>query len=105
MADDQEHDGASVQEQLVEACRRNNTELLQEIIDNCKSEEEISNLMNNTKSVLGNHLYHEAALQGNCTFFRRLVTATFTPHPHVTYSQPSSYRDRFRLIFYDATTT
>lgn len=68
MADDQEHDGASVQEQLVEACRRNNAELLQEIIENCKSEDEISDLMNNTKSVLGNHLYHEAALQGNCTF-------------------------------------
>ncbi|KAK8122108.1 hypothetical protein PG984_010778 [Apiospora sp. TS-2023a] len=65
MADDQEHDGATVQEQLVEACRRNNSELLQEIIENCKSEDEISDLMNNTKSVLGNHLYHEAALQGN----------------------------------------
>ncbi|KAK7914429.1 hypothetical protein PG985_012132 [Apiospora marii] len=64
MADDQ-YDGASVQEQLVEACRRNNAELLQEIIENCKSEDEISDLMNNTKSVLGNHLYHEAALQGN----------------------------------------
>ncbi|KAK7984093.1 hypothetical protein PG990_012809 [Apiospora arundinis] len=65
MADDQEHDGASVQEQLVEACRRNNVDMLSEIIENCKSEDEISDLMNNTKSVLGNHLYHEAALQGN----------------------------------------
>ncbi|KAK7962564.1 uncharacterized protein PG986_003389 [Apiospora aurea] len=65
MADDQEHDGASVQEQLVEACRRNNVDMLSEIIENCKSEDEISDLMNNTKSVMGNHLYHEAALQGN----------------------------------------
>ncbi|KAK8061400.1 hypothetical protein PG994_007766 [Apiospora phragmitis] len=65
MADDQEHEGASIQEQLVEACRRNNIDMLTEIIENCKSEDEISDLMNNTKSVMGNHLYHEAALQGN----------------------------------------
>lgn len=65
MAD--EHEGASVKEQLIEACRRNNVELLTEIINNCKDEAEISDLMNNTTTVMGNHLYHEAALQGNCT--------------------------------------
>ncbi|ETS77807.1 hypothetical protein PFICI_09869 [Pestalotiopsis fici W106-1] len=65
MADDQEHEGASVKEQLIEACRRNNVELLTEIIENCKSEDDISALMNNTTTVMGNHLYHEAALQGN----------------------------------------
>ncbi|KAI1076946.1 ankyrin repeat protein [Whalleya microplaca] len=65
MADDQEHEGASVKEQLVEACRRNNVDLLSEIIAKCKSDDEISALLNNTTSVLGNHLYHEAALQGN----------------------------------------
>ncbi|KAH7037580.1 uncharacterized protein B0I36DRAFT_314369 [Microdochium trichocladiopsis] len=63
MAD--EHEGASAKEQLVEACRRNNVELLTEIIGNCRNDDEISDLLNNTKSVLGNHLYHEAALQGN----------------------------------------
>lgn len=63
MAD--EHEGASVKEQLIEACRRNNVELLTEIINNCKDEAEISDLMNNTTTVMGNHLYHEAALQGN----------------------------------------
>jgi len=63
MAD--EHEGASAKEQLVEACRRNNVELLTEIVSNCKNDDEISDLLNNTKSVLGNHLYHEAALQGN----------------------------------------
>ncbi|KAI0201702.1 ankyrin repeat protein [Astrocystis sublimbata] len=58
-------EGASVGEQLVEACRRNNVDLLTEIIQNCKSDDEVSRLLNNTTSVMGNHLYHEAALQGN----------------------------------------
>ncbi|KAI2462988.1 hypothetical protein F4781DRAFT_418037 [Annulohypoxylon bovei var. microspora] len=65
MADDQEHEGATVKEQLIEACRRNNVDLLNEIISNCKNDDEISDLMNNTTTVMGNHLYHEAALQGN----------------------------------------
>ena len=55
-----------MKEQLVEACRRNNVDLLQEIISNCKNDDEISDLLNKTTSVMGNHLYHEAALQGNC---------------------------------------
>lgn len=32
-----------------------------------KSEKEIADLLNNTTTVMGNHLYHEAAAQGNCT--------------------------------------
>ncbi|KAI0602790.1 ankyrin repeat protein [Biscogniauxia sp. FL1348] len=65
MTDDHEHEGASVKEQLIEACRRNNVDLLSEIISNCKNDDEISDLLNNTTTVMGNHLYHEAALQGN----------------------------------------
>lgn len=65
MADDQEHEGASVREQLCAACRNNNVEMLQEIISNCKNEDEISDLMNNTKSPVGDHLFHIAAKQGN----------------------------------------
>ncbi|KAI1337163.1 ankyrin repeat protein [Xylariaceae sp. FL0016] len=61
----EEHEGASVKEQLVEACRRNNTELLTEIISECKNDDEISNLLNNTTTVMGNHLYHEAAKGGH----------------------------------------
>lgn len=56
-----------MKEQLIEACRRNNVDLLNEIISNCKNDDEISDLLNNTTTVMGNHLYHEAALQGNCT--------------------------------------
>ncbi|KAH8165013.1 hypothetical protein CIB48_g3241 [Xylaria polymorpha] len=58
-------EGASVGEQLIEACRRNNVELLTEIVQNCKSDDDVSRLLNNTTTVMGNHLYHEAALQGN----------------------------------------
>ncbi|CCC07702.1 hypothetical protein SMACR_01268 [Sordaria macrospora] len=61
---DEEHEGASVGEQLIEACRRNNTDLLSEILSD-KSDEEISSLLNDTTTVMGNHLYHEAALRGN----------------------------------------
>ncbi|KAH9889180.1 ankyrin repeat protein [Xylariomycetidae sp. FL2044] len=65
MADNEEYEGASVKERLIAACRDNNDVLLKEIISNCKSEDEISNLMNNTTSVLGDHLYHVAASRGN----------------------------------------
>ncbi|KAH6667536.1 putative ankyrin repeat-containing protein [Halenospora varia] len=61
----EEIEGATPGEQLVEACRRGNTDLLQEIIDNAGGPERAAILLNDTKSVLGNHLYHEAALRGN----------------------------------------
>ena len=57
-----------MQEQLIEACRRNNTELLTEILQ-CRSEADAARLLNETVTVLGNHLYHEAASQGNCPLF------------------------------------
>ncbi|CAH0039085.1 unnamed protein product [Clonostachys solani] len=60
----EEHDGASVQEQLVAACRGNNTELLEELLEG-RPDAEITRLLNETTTVLGNHLYHEAALRGN----------------------------------------
>lgn len=57
--------GASAKEILIEACRRNNVELLQETLEG-KSEKEAADLLNNTTTVMGNHLYHEAAAMGNC---------------------------------------
>ncbi|KKA29697.1 hypothetical protein TD95_004462 [Thielaviopsis punctulata] len=60
-----ETDGASVQEQLIEACRRNNTDLLEEILAGIESEDEVARLLNETTTVMGNHLYHEAAAQGH----------------------------------------
>lgn len=64
MAHEEEHDGASAKEILIEACRRNNVELMQETLEG-KDEKEAADLLNNTTTVMGNHLYHEAALQGN----------------------------------------
>ena len=56
-------------------------DLLTEIIEQCNSEGEISDLLNNTKTVLGNHLYHEAASRGNCAFLVFLSAALFAPKP------------------------
>ncbi|KAI0998066.1 hypothetical protein K3495_g10126 [Podosphaera aphanis] len=60
-----DNEGASMGEQLIEAARRNNIQLLQEIIDQVPDTEKLASLLNDTKTVLGNHIYHEAALQGN----------------------------------------
>lgn len=59
--------GASPGEQLIEACRRNNTDLLQSLITAAGTPESAAALLNETKTVLGNYCYHEAALRGNCT--------------------------------------
>ncbi|KAF5130759.1 Ankyrin repeat-containing protein [Metarhizium anisopliae] len=56
--------GASIKELLIEACRRNNTDLLLEVLHD-KPDAEITALLNNTTTVMGNHLYHEAASHGN----------------------------------------
>ncbi|KAF4332122.1 ankyrin repeat [Fusarium beomiforme] len=72
MAGDDEHVGASVQEQLIEACRRNNVDLLNDCLED-KSDAEISKLLNETKTVLGNHLYHEAAAHGNYEIIDHLL--------------------------------
>ncbi|KAL2181098.1 uncharacterized protein P884DRAFT_296802 [Thermothelomyces heterothallicus CBS 202.75] len=67
-AKEEEHEGASTRELLIEACRRNNTELLTEILSSPPlrdDEEATAELLNTTTTVLGNHLYHEAASRGN----------------------------------------
>ncbi|KAK4136915.1 hypothetical protein BT67DRAFT_439913 [Trichocladium antarcticum] len=65
---EEEHEGASTSELLIEACRRNNTDLLTEILSTPplkNNEPAIAALLNSTTTVLGNHLYHEAASRGN----------------------------------------
>ncbi|KAH6628263.1 hypothetical protein F5144DRAFT_613963 [Chaetomium tenue] len=67
-AKEEEHEGASTRELLIEACRRNNTDLLTEILSTPplhNNDDAIATLLNRTTTVLGNHLYHEAAAQGN----------------------------------------
>ncbi|KAG5743722.1 hypothetical protein DER46DRAFT_242198 [Fusarium sp. MPI-SDFR-AT-0072] len=72
MAGDEEHDGATVQEILIEACRRNNLDLLNDCLED-KSDAEISKLLNETTTVMGNHLYHEAASRGNYEIIDHLL--------------------------------
>lgn len=62
---EEEHDGAKPSELLIEAARRNNTDLLQEVIDNAGGPEKAAVLLNETVTVMGNYIYHEAALRGN----------------------------------------
>ncbi|UNI24052.1 hypothetical protein JDV02_009831 [Purpureocillium takamizusanense] len=64
MTADEEHEGASIKEQLIAACRGNNTDLLTELLDG-KPDDEITSLLNSTTTVMGNYLYHEAASRGN----------------------------------------
>lgn len=61
----EEHEGASVQEILIEACRRNNVDLLTQIIEETGDDDKMASLLNDTRTVMGNHLYHEAASRGN----------------------------------------
>ncbi|KGQ07303.1 Ankyrin repeat-containing protein [Beauveria bassiana D1-5] len=61
---EEEHEGASPKELLIEACRRDNTDLLTQVLAG-RSDEEIARLLNRTTTVMGNHLYHEAASRGN----------------------------------------
>jgi len=61
---EEERDGASPSELLIEACRRNNPDLLTDVLSDL-SDPEIADLLNKTTTVMGNHLYHEASLRGN----------------------------------------
>jgi hypothetical protein len=58
--------GAKPSELVIEACRRNNTELLSSVIEECSSPEAAAKLLNESRSVLGNYAYHEAAANGHC---------------------------------------
>lgn len=59
-------EGASAREQLIEAMRRNNTELLEQILtdlgDNASAKAE---LINNAKDALGNYALHIGSLYGS----------------------------------------
>ncbi|OHE99394.1 ankyrin repeat protein [Colletotrichum orchidophilum] len=63
--DHEEHEGASAKELLIEAMRRDNTDLFNEVIADIKDENELARILNETTTVMGNHLYHEAASRGN----------------------------------------
>lgn len=65
MADDE---GASPREQLVEACRRNNTSLLQEVLTSkplSSNADSIAKFLNTTTDALGASALHVAAQYGS----------------------------------------
>ena len=64
--------GATPRELVLEACRRNNTDLLQEVIDNFHkkspktAEAELADLLNTARDGIGQGVLHVAAANGNC---------------------------------------
>jgi hypothetical protein len=65
--------GASPREIVLEACRRNNTDLLQEVFDDFTKANKktatasIAQLLNGARDGIGNGVLHLAATNGNCT--------------------------------------
>lgn len=62
MADEE---GASPSEQLIEACRRNNTSLLTTLLTSLASPSAIANFLNSTTDALGSTALHIAAKNGS----------------------------------------
>ncbi|KAL8772993.1 MAG: hypothetical protein Q9209_002013 [Squamulea sp. 1 TL-2023] len=54
-------EGATPRELVLEACRRNNTSLLSEVLNSLKTPHAIADLLNNAKDGVGNHCLHIAA--------------------------------------------
>ncbi|KAL9016897.1 MAG: hypothetical protein Q9185_005752 [Variospora sp. 1 TL-2023] len=58
-------EGATPRELVLEACRRNNTSLLSEVLASLATPEKIADLLNNAKDGVGNHCLHLAASYGS----------------------------------------
>ncbi len=61
-------EGASLAEQIIEASRRNNHELLEEILETLPTDEERAKLINEATDPIGNTSLHFASLNGWCMF-------------------------------------
>jgi hypothetical protein len=71
--------GASPRELVLEACRRNNTELLEETLKDLgaaasksgkKPEDHVADVLNNARDGVGNGCLHVAATYGSCKYLR-----------------------------------
>lgn len=68
-----EDNGASPRELLMEACRRNNTSLLEEVLSDLsaaggeKATEHVAKTLNEARDGIGNGVLHLAASNGSCT--------------------------------------
>ncbi|KAI4093560.1 MAG: hypothetical protein LQ348_001302 [Seirophora lacunosa] len=58
-------EGATPRELVLEACRRNNSSLLSEVLTSLRTPERIADLLNNAKDGVGNHCLHLAASYGS----------------------------------------
>lgn len=58
-------EGAALGEQLIEAGRRNNLDLLETILEG-QTPEQVATLINETRDPLGNSVLHVAAQNGSC---------------------------------------
>lgn len=63
----------------MEACRRDNVELFQEVLSGMKSQppEEIAEFFNNATDVMGNYLLHVCATYGSCMNYLQLSARGF----------------------------
>ena len=62
------HQGASPRELVVEACRRDQQHLIEQVLDTMseKSNEEVAEFFNNVKDAMGNYALHICAMYGSC---------------------------------------
>lgn len=93
MSDDH---GASHRELLMEACRRNNTSLLEEVLAELstaggeKATEHIAKTLNDARDGIGNGVLHLAASNGACTCEEQAPTTSLFPIA-LPYTNPDSY--------------
>ena len=61
--------GASPKEQIIEACRRDNVDLFQEVLEGLKdkSKQQKAAFFNDVVDTMGNHLLNICANYGSCT--------------------------------------
>lgn len=64
--------GASPRELVVEACRRDQQHLIEQVLDSMseKSNEEVAEFFNNVKDGMGNYALHICAMYGSCKYIR-----------------------------------
>lgn len=70
--------GASPRELVVEACRRDQPHLIEQVLEGMgeKSNEEVAAFFNGVTDALGNHALHICAMYGSCTLSTPLTYIT-----------------------------
>lgn len=90
--------GASPRELVVEACRRDQPHLIEQVLEGMgeKSNEEVAAFFNSVTDALGNHALHICAMYGSCTFpfpfpptiHRRVLMAICRRHNGLSLRHP-----------------